>query len=573
MTRFFRMLLWPLLLAGVVFAWIIVQPQDPTYHPILADNADSLTQIAALTLDRGALDSVAFSDDGEHGLLASAGADGTIRFWDVTDGNVLGGLAGHEVRVSQVTFSPDGTLLASGGQDTTVRLWDIASGSQLRVVTDHTSGITALAFRADGRVLASGASNGQVVLTDVTTGAQLASFSNYGGPVRDLAFSPNGSVLAAGGEDGTIWLVGLTGDTFLASLRGHTGPVTAVHFTRDGGSLLSTSWDGTARLWDVVGQSVRVTMAAGDSPIMDAALTSDETVVVTASLDGQVRLFDSATGVRFLERPGFGSPLSAISVNNAGTLFATAGTDGVLGLWAATRPSGAGLEVAVVPTSTPEVGTGGPIVGQIAPATILPPTPTRIPTRVPLVEAGSSPAVVAVAPTLPPASPTRLPITEVASAATPNVPSQSAGPSATGPTLRLPTVNTWSSIRTFPLGGGSWEIDPWEPLVGHLQGTSWITENSNIVLGGHSRLPDGRPGIFAGLYGLNVGDPIILEDGVGLNRQFTVVEKRVVAFTDLSVIYQTDAPRLTLITCDLPSYDPNAQFYWERLVVIAVPMG
>jgi sortase (surface protein transpeptidase) len=54
---------------------------------------------------------------------------------------------------------------------------------------------------------------------------------------------------------------------------------------------------------------------------------------------------------------------------------------------------------------------------------------------------------------------------------------------------------------------------------------------------------------------------------------YVVVDVRVVAYNDLSVIYPTTHSRLTLITCDIPSFEAQSNFYAERLVVIADRVG
>ncbi len=140
------------------------------------------------------------------------------------------------------------------------------------------------------------------------------------------------------------------------------------------------------------------------------------------------------------------------------------------------------------------------------------------------------------------------------------------------PTIAMPAIEADAELITFPFDGqGSWAIDPWEDAVGHLQGTPWISETGNIVLGGHSEMPNGAPGIFYHLDKLEVGDAIVVTTAFGKQRTFYVEEIFSVQFDDLTVLYPSQGPQLTLLTCDIPSFDPTTQFYAERLIVVARP--
>jgi WD40 repeat protein len=67
----------------------------------------------------GAVSQVAFAPGGDR--LVSAGADRTVRVWDVDSGQQILTLRGHDAPVLSVRFSPDGRFLVSGGEDQTLR--------------------------------------------------------------------------------------------------------------------------------------------------------------------------------------------------------------------------------------------------------------------------------------------------------------------------------------------------------------------------------------------------------------------------------------------------------------------
>ena len=161
--------------------------------------------------------------------------------------------------------------------------------------------------------------------------------------------------------------------------------------------------------------------------------------------------------------------------------------------------------------------------------------------------------------------PTAAPVVEsvptTAALATPLADEKTAGASFYAPTAGI----TGQIVETY-LDGTSWDVSQLGPNVGHLEGTGWLDTPGNIVLAGHVEMADGRPGIFADLDKLQIGDAVIVTQD-GQDRVYEVHQKFKTAPDDLSVVYPTPTQRLTLITCS--NYDFLQDSYDTRFVVIA----
>jgi WD40 repeat protein len=110
---------------------------------------------------------VAFQPHGN--LVASAGADNTVRLWDPDRGGMDGApLVEHTDRATSLSFTPDGTRLVSAGWDGTPIVWDVAGHSVYAALRDQ-GDVQDVRF-LDARTLVGTGSNGTVVRMSIDTG-------------------------------------------------------------------------------------------------------------------------------------------------------------------------------------------------------------------------------------------------------------------------------------------------------------------------------------------------------------------------------------------------------------------
>lgn len=292
---------------------------------------------------------VALLPDGQRAVSGSL--DGTLRIWDLANGQALQVIAAHEGGVSALQLAPGGLQAVSAGWDGMVRVWDLAAGKEERVIAAHHEPVGALVLTPDGKHAITGADDRLIRVWNLETGAMEMELLGHSDLVRVLAITPDGRTLISGSWDYTLRLWDLENGKLMHILTGHDGWVRSLTVSPDGYYAISGAWDRTVRVWDLwTGETVR--MAADFSaPVYSLAVSSDSRMLLTGGGDGSVRLWDFETMAERRALTGHGGGVNDMALTPGGRFMVSASADRTVRVW----------DLDAVKSAAMRVGHDGPV--------------------------------------------------------------------------------------------------------------------------------------------------------------------------------------------------------------------
>jgi len=169
----------------------------------------------------------------------------------------------NEFKIQQAMWGPLNENIITACEDGTIRVFDIRNGQQTEVISEHSKAVMQISYNKNKTMFVSASRDGTAKLFDAKTFKCMKTYST-GRPINSASISPDEEyevVIVGGGQEASsvtttrvdnaqfrVRFFHLIYQEELGSVSGHFGPVNAVSFSPDGKGFSSGGEDGYVRM-------------------------------------------------------------------------------------------------------------------------------------------------------------------------------------------------------------------------------------------------------------------------------------------------------------------------------------
>ncbi|KIJ13200.1 hypothetical protein PAXINDRAFT_170642 [Paxillus involutus ATCC 200175] len=262
--------------------------------------------------------------------LVTCSEDGTVRIWNMENGEQEGMAMEHIGCVYGLTATRDGKRILSGGDD-----------KVLRAITEwcgHEAAVCCIVMAPNDELVASGDHGGRIVIREMNLkddGRIKHALDTGPRSVSSICFSPDGTKLVSGHFDAKIRVFDVdNGDLILGPIEGHTFYVNSVVWSLDGTRLFTASLDRSIRFWDSeTGEAIGDPLTCHTAFVTSISLSPDGAKLASASSDKTVHFWDTDSGDPIGEPLQHEDMVLAVKFSQSGEFVACGENNGKVSIW------------------------------------------------------------------------------------------------------------------------------------------------------------------------------------------------------------------------------------------------
>ena len=299
---------------------------------------DSTSRLSLVKVLEGHTDTVTdFAVNGNLSQFASASYDGTIIIWSSISFEKVDTIDGPSTGIDRLVWDYKTNRLMAACEDGTVWFWDYSDGyvNTANVGAGHTLEVTSLAIK--NNCLVSSSLDGQVIIWDILSGEMKHKIrASHNDEIRSMAVHPQLGTCAVGTDTGKVTIVSTEAARTVGQTHDQESSVECVAFDASGSFLCSGSTGGCLIIRDV---SRLLKAPRHEIKIEDEAISTitwhngNDVIVFVGTSTGKITAYSPFTGECLSTLSSGGSSiLSMVCLigNDGHSTIVTGSDDGVL---------------------------------------------------------------------------------------------------------------------------------------------------------------------------------------------------------------------------------------------------
>lgn len=244
-------------------------------------------------------------DSGEQVILATAGYDHAIRFWQAHNGVCHRTVQHGDSQVNNMAITPDRRLLAAAGYQQ-IRMYDINSNNANPVVKYDgiSKNVTSVGFHEDGKWMFSGGEDYSARIWDLRSrNLQCQRVFQVKAAVNCVSLHPNQGELIVGDHSGAIHVWDLRTDHNEPLIPEADTAILSLSIDRDGTYMAAINNQGNCYVWSLAsGTANEPTVLRPRTKLMNAhekaglkcLFSPDSCLLATTSADQTIKIWQTS---------------------------------------------------------------------------------------------------------------------------------------------------------------------------------------------------------------------------------------------------------------------------------------